>query len=360
MTSSDDQVFRDTLRAFRKKRVEPEWERLDAPNEVRYAALFSELHELGVTLLALPAERGGLPLDAAGLLAVARELGASVPALGFGLVSHAAALALWLEASDGAEPALVDAVLAGKRLALAGNPLDAVPVSGFDLRANGSITLSGKQRLALAYPEWLVVPANRGDKLVLCLIDAKQPGVHFQASTSSHGLCLVPVGELVLDQVNVSAERVSSWPSSGHAAQSSDGLVTALLLGMIDELAERAFGYALERYQGGKMIHEHDAVRQLVGPMELARRVLEPLAQSTLAARCAGDGGAAAFAVELARQSGLDAIQTFGGWGYMEDYRVERYLRDANTLDTTWIHAGRRKRQIAQRRFDGLLLRNQP
>jgi alkylation response protein AidB-like acyl-CoA dehydrogenase len=149
MTSSDDQVFRDTLRAFRKRRVEPAWERLDAPNEARYGALFSELHELGVSLLALPAELGGLVLDAAGLLAVARELGASLPALGYGLVSHCAALALWLEVRGEGEPALLDAALAGTRFAFAGNPLDTVPTSGFVLESNGSVTLSGTQRLAL-------------------------------------------------------------------------------------------------------------------------------------------------------------------------------------------------------------------
>jgi alkylation response protein AidB-like acyl-CoA dehydrogenase len=353
--TSDDQVFRDTLRTFRKKRVEPAWEQLDAPNEALFAALFAELHELGVSLLAVPVALGGLPLDASSVLAIARELGATAPALGFGLVSHCAALALWLEVRGESEPALLDEALAGKRFALAGNPLDRVPSGSFELKSNGSITLSGQQRLTLAYPDVLMVPAQLGDKPVLCVVDAKQAGVHFRQTTSSHGLCLIPVGELRLDHVSVRAERVLPWPGSGHAAQTSDGMVTALLLGMIDELAERAFGYALERYQGGKMIHEHDAVRQLVGPMELARRVIEPLALSTLSTQRAGDGGAAAFAVELARQSGLDAIQTFGGWGYMEDYRVERYLRDANTLDNAWIHAGRRKRQIAQQRFAELL-----
>jgi butyryl-CoA dehydrogenase len=112
--------------------------------------------------------------------------------------------------------------------------------------------------------------------------------------------------------------------------------------------------YALERYQGGKMIHEHDAVQELVGPMELGRRVLAPLALATLSRHSAGDGGAAAFAVELVRAAGLDAIQTFGGAGYMEDYRVERYLRDANTLETAWIHAAARKRAIARARFGQL------
>jgi alkylation response protein AidB-like acyl-CoA dehydrogenase len=120
---------------------------------------------------------------------------------------------------------------------------------------------------------------------------------------------------------------------------------------MVRELAERSMCYALDRYQGGKMIHEHDAVQQLVGPMQLAARALQSFAVDTLGADRSGDGSASAFAVELVRQCGLDAIQTFGGYGYMEDYRVERYTRDANTLETFWIHAAARQREIARNRF---------
>ncbi len=99
------------------------------------------------------------------------------------------------------------------------------------------------------------------------------------------------------------------------------------------------------------MIHEHDAVQELTGPIELARRMLEVLAIAALSEERAGDGGASALAIDLVRQSGLDAIQTYGGYGYMEDYRVERYLRDANTLENSWIHAAARRRAIARARF---------
>ena len=78
---------------------------------------------------------------------------------------------------------------------------------------------------------------------------------------------------------------------------------------------------------------------------------MRAVALQTLAQDGRGDGGASAFAVERVRQSGLDAVQTLGGYGYMEDYRVERYLRDANTLETCWIHAAARQREIARARF---------
>lgn len=349
--SSDQDVFGDTLRTFRKRRVEPEWEQLDTPSRARYAALFAELHELGVSGLSLSEEQGGLSLDAASRFEVLRQLGASLPALAFGLVSHATALSLICEAAGQGALPIVQEIESGARFGLVGSPLDRSPTTPFSLISNGSLRLYGKQRVALAFAELLLIPALEGTQLRLCIVRADQPGVSFVAAASGHGLCLVPVAELTLDGVALTQQQVLTFPSSGKAAREADGLITALLTGMLDELADRAMGYALERYQGGKMIHEHDAVRALVGPIQLGRRVLESLSLSTLSTNGPADGGASAFGIELVRQAGLDAIQTFGGWGYMEDYRVERYLRDANTLETCWIHAAARTREVAKNRF---------
>ncbi|MDB4990436.1 MAG: acyl-CoA dehydrogenase [Myxococcaceae bacterium] len=349
-TSEEPAVFREALKKFRKRRVELDWEKLDAPSEPRYAALFAELHDLGVTSLALSEEDGGLALDVKSRVDIMRELGAGLPALAYGLISHLTAVSL-MRTAGALSTSWLARLTAGARVAFAGNPLDASPETAFEVTAQGAPLLSGTQRLSLAYADLLLVPVKQGDQLKLCLLPVEQTGVRFDGGVSSHGLCLVPVGDLSFADVRLSRGQLFAWPTNGDAAQEADGLLTATLLGMVDEMAERAMRYALERYQGGKMIHEHDAVRQLVGPIELSRRVLEALALATLEGARTGDGGSAAFAVELARESGLDAVQTFGGWGYMEDYRVERYLRDANTLETTWIHAAARKRAIATTRF---------
>ena len=49
MPSSDAEMFEETLRAFRKRRIEPEWEKLNAPDSERYRALWQGLHDLGAT-----------------------------------------------------------------------------------------------------------------------------------------------------------------------------------------------------------------------------------------------------------------------------------------------------------------------
>jgi alkylation response protein AidB-like acyl-CoA dehydrogenase len=355
MSRDDTEILRETLQAFRKRRVEAQWEKLNAPDAERYRDLWEGLHAMGVTVFSLPEGAGGVALDSRSRFEILSALGGAVPALAFGLVSHLTALSLLGQVADGRLPDPFDRLAAQERFALAGSPLDAVPETAFRIVANGTVSLSGSQRVALPYPEWIVVPAREdgraGSGLRLCVVKADATGVRFSGKPSSHGLRLVPFGELTLDHVVVRSDHVFDWPTSGRAAHEADGLVAALLTGMTGELAERAMRYALERYQGGKMIHEHDAVQQLTGPIELARRSLQAVALAALGEERAGDGGASAFAIDFVRRSGLDAIQTFGGYGYMEDFRVERYLRDANTLETCWIHAASRQRDIARNRF---------
>jgi alkylation response protein AidB-like acyl-CoA dehydrogenase len=349
-----DDTIASTLQTFRKKRIEPDWEKLDRTDAVRYVALWEGLREVGVTTLGLPEARSGIDLDAASRYAILSCLGAAAPSLAFGLISHATSLALVDEATAGAWPAPLDGLTDGPRLALVGSPLDARPTTSFELAANGHLSLSGAQRVAMPYPDWIVVPAREGARQCVCIVRADAPGVRFDERPSSHGLRLIPFGDLVLENVEVPAAQVLPWPDSGFSSNEADGLVTALLAGVASELADRAAGYAVVRRQGGKMISEHHAVQQLVGPIHFAGRPLRALALEALGARRSGDGGASGFAAQTVRSAALDAIQTLGGYGYMEDYRVERYLRDANTLETFWVHAAARLRDIARARFTEL------
>jgi len=346
-----EQTLTSTLGSFRARRIEPEWERLDRPEGARFGALWGGLRDLGITSLGLPESRSGVELDPASRFAIVSRLGAALPSLAFALVAHATALALLDEATASAWPAPLDALLDGAPLALAGSPLDAEPHGTFELVSNGKAVLSGSGRVALAHTDWILVPALDSARPRLCVVRLDAPGVRFVQRPSSHGLRLIRFGELTIDGAEVAAHAVLPWPESGFAAHEADGLVTALLAGMAEELAQCAAAYAVMRRQGGKTIHEHDAVQQLVGPIEFAARPLRALAFDALSRRARGDAGAAAFAVQTVRSAALDAIQTLGGYGYMEDYRVERYLRDANTIETFWVHAASRQRAIARARF---------
>jgi alkylation response protein AidB-like acyl-CoA dehydrogenase len=97
--------------------------------------------------------------------------------------------------------------------------------------------------------------------------------------------------------------------------------------------------YARERYQGGRMIEDHDAIKLLI---ETNRAAIQSAWKGVLDSAAGFDQGstdgiascfrAKAAASRAAVNAGLDAIQVYGGYGYMRDYGVEKRFRDAAAL----------------------------
>jgi alkylation response protein AidB-like acyl-CoA dehydrogenase len=119
--------------------------------------------------------------------------------------------------------------------------------------------------------------------------------------------------------------------------------IAAQSIGIARAVIERAIGYARERRQFGKAIVEFDAIR-----FSLARARTDLDAARLLALRAAWlrdqacpftreASMAKLFASEAAQRVTYQALQVFGGYGYMREYEVERYARDARA---TTIYEG--------------------
>src|SRR5205807_94266 len=120
--------------------------------------------------------------------------------------------------------------------------------------------------------------------------------------------------------------------------------VAAMALGIVERCLELCLDYARERVQFGKPIGEYQLIQLKVARMEVARLNLQNLVfrqiemqsagrQMTLAEASAGKLYGAQAATEVA----LEAVQLFGGNGYMAEYEVEQLARDAKVLQ---IYAG--------------------
>lgn len=101
---------------------------------------------------------------------------------------------------------------------------------------------------------------------------------------------------------------------------------------------EKAFSYARERYQGGSLIIEYDAIKLMISKN---KSLLEVCRNSILKSvqKFSENGNSyidlmksKVLASDIAVYACLDAVQVFGGYGYMRDYEVEKRLRDAITL----------------------------
>jgi alkylation response protein AidB-like acyl-CoA dehydrogenase len=196
------------------------------------------------------------------------------------------------------------------------------------------------------------------------VLDGDHAGLTRSNPLRKMGMHASPTGELFLDDVAVGSDRLlggvvpvravkGSGSSRGGAKATfarERATVAAMALGIIERCLELCTVYARERVQFGQPIGSFQLVQQKLAYMEVARLNVEGLVFRYLSAAARGRplGLAEASAMKLyaagaAVQTAMDAVQVFGGNGYMAEFEVEQLARDAKVLQ---IYGGTDEIQI--------------
>jgi len=175
------------------------------------------------------------------------------------------------------------------------------------------------------------------------LVDADTAGVLPQARERTMGLRSSPVAQIVFDGARVPADRLVGEEGRGFeiamAALDAGRLgIAACAVGLAQAALDHATGYAREREQFGTPIIEMQGLSFLLADM--ATQVSAARALTLDAARLADAGRpyrvaaakAKLFASDAAMRVTTDAVQVLGGYGYVTDHPVERYMREAKAL----------------------------
>lgn len=172
------------------------------------------------------------------------------------------------------------------------------------------------------------------------LIDRETPGLSVGAPIGKMGLRTSPMAEVVLDGCRVPAANRLGREGRGAAIFNDSmewerALILAPFLGTLERLLQTSVRHARERKQFGRAIGEFQAVANRIVDMKLRLEAARLLVYRAAAAKASGDSAGPAAAIaklylsEAMVQSGLDAVQVRGGYGYTTEYEVERDLRDA-------------------------------
>lgn len=205
-----------------------------------------------------------------------------------------------------------------------------------------------------------VEPRNR--KVLHFVLDRGMPGLTQSGRMRKMGLHSSPTGELFLQDVRAGRDRLLGESEEKAAKAGRAGAkdtfsmersgVAAMALGIIERCLELSLGYSKTRVQFGRPIGEFQLIQEKIARMEVARmnvqnmvfRHIELVANGksmTLAEASAMKLYSARAATEVA----MEAVQLFGGNGYMAEYQVEQLARDAKVLQ---IYAGTDEIQISQ------------
>ena len=184
-------------------------------------------------------------------------------------------------------------------------------------------------------------------------------GVEVAPAARTTGLGAIETVELTISASTVDSEHPLA-PRSPHASVARHLLgLAAIALGNARGAVAAAREYANERYQGGGQIEGHAAVQGLLGDAQ--SRVEAGTAFLLGTAEEEVDSAAAlrrAAAVKLRLtldccRAVTDCLQVFGGYGYMEDYGLEKRLRDAMTLKSMVLSPSALRRIVAGAEYGG-------
>ncbi|MCV7379655.1 acyl-CoA dehydrogenase [Mycobacterium alsense] len=201
---------------------------------------------------------------------------------------------------------------------------------------------------------------KRNRPVLVFVLDAGMPGLTQGKPFKKMGMMSSPTGELFFDNVRLTPDRLLG-ESEQHAA--GDGRESArdnfaaerigiamMALGIINECHRLCVDYAKTRTLWGKNIGQFQLIQLKLAKMEVARMNVQNMVFHTIERQRAGKPLTLAeasaiklYSSEAATEVAMEAVQLFGGNGYMAEYRVEQLARDAKSL---MIYAGSNEVQV--------------
>ena len=187
----------------------------------------------------------------------------------------------------------------------------------------------------------MVRTGGPGPKGISCLvIDKDMPGVSFGAKERKLGWNASPTAAVILDNVKVPVENRVGAEGDGFrfAMAGLDGgrlNIGACSLGGAQRCLDEAVAYTKDRQQFGQPIADFQNTQFMLADMATdleAARALLYIAAAKVTANAPDKSRFSAMAKRLATDNGSkivnDALQLFGGYGYLRDYPIERFWRD--------------------------------
>ena len=190
----------------------------------------------------------------------------------------------------------------------------------------------------------MVRTSDDGARGISCLLaDASTPGLSSAPPERKMGAKASRTAQVLLDSARVPSDRLIGAEGQGFrialAALDAGRLgIAACAVGLAQAALDAAAAYAKERRQFGRAIGDFQGIQFMLADMatqvSAARSLVLSASRLKDAGRPFGVEAAKAklFATDAAMKVTTDAVQVFGGYGYVEDFPVERYMREAKVL----------------------------
>ncbi len=317
--------------------------------------LLEKMDQAGMLSIALPEEFDGPGLDAVSIALVYEELGKGCAGVATSVAANAlASYPVILAGTAEQKKHFFDIINEGKLAAFAltepgaGSDAGAVATAaakdGDDYILNGTkcfITNGGLADIFVIFANARKSAGIRG--LTAFIVEKGTPGFSIGKEEHKMGIRASNTCELILENVRIPASSRIGREGEGFklAMKTLDAarpFVGAVSVGLAHAAFEQAVKYSKERVQFGKPIASFQLVQAMLADMAMQIEAARLLVYKACWMKDQGldyskeSAIAKCFASDTAMKVTVDAVQVLGGYGYSQEYPVEKYMRDAKIM----------------------------
>jgi alkylation response protein AidB-like acyl-CoA dehydrogenase len=351
--------LRQMVREFAKAEVEPLVEEAER-NEKFPVEIMPKLGELGLLGIVFPEEYGGIGADKITECIFIEEMSKVCAGIIMSVDAHVdlSTFPIYKFGTEAQKEAYLPACIAGEKIGAYAitEPNTGSDAAGLATRADkvdGGYVINGRKNfitngticdycLVAAYTD----RSNRGEGISVFIVDRDTPGFEVTRKLEKMGHRSSDTAELVFEDCRVPEEALLGGKEGAFGA-----LMAALITGRISlgvksaAIAEAAFDaarqYALDREAFGRPLAKLQAIRFKLADMATRIEAAKSLAYKaawlySTGRPCVKEASMAKYySAEVADYVCREAVQIHGGYGYIVEYPVERYFRDAKLASIT-------------------------
>lgn len=357
--TEEHRMLQNSVGSFAKSVLAPNIDHLDE-TEGFDRSYFKKLGDLGLLGITAAEEYGGTDLGCVAATIAMEEIGAVDASTALSYLAHAMLTVnnIATNASDVQKKKYLPKLISGEWIGGMGMTepnagSDALGMQTKAVKKGNKYILNGTKMFitnaVVGDVYYVYARTGEGRKDISTFIVEKNfPGFKMGRKLKKMGMRASPTGELIFENCEVPEENLvgKEGDSISHMLKNLDIeriTISGISLGIARASIETSVKYAKERSQFGKTLSEFQMIQAMLAE---AQSNYEAAAHFTYGAAKAWDEGALTpvssrsisakvklFTAQIATKIALDAVQILGGYGYIKEFPVERYMRDAKLME---------------------------
>ncbi|MGQ9534150.1 MAG: acyl-CoA dehydrogenase family protein [bacterium] len=357
--NNEQKLIQNEIRKFTLQEIEPFAQDIDK-NEMVPKTVFKKLAELGYLCPTVPQELGGAELDTTSICIIIEELSKGCASIGFAVAVNVLSGYILKKSRRGRYDEYLKKLANGS---LAGFDIGEAKKSKIQILQDNPLEITGTKSFILngGSAEFFLIRLESEKKKGIYLVDINSNRLK-TSKIYLLGLRSAAIVDISFDDLKIPVD-FCLIDGAGYDTVIAEAnyyfnlCLAPVSLGIAQAALESSIKYAKERRQFNRPICEFPMVREMIAEMkikiEAARNFVYNAANMVDTGedyKLASDI-AALVSADAAVYCGIKAVQIFGGYGYTKDYPVERYLRDAKSVQSLGKFQAKLRDEIAQELF---------